>query len=264
MWLKGFVYDVNDETHTTRTLTRAMMMIFVTTKFILNCLIAKKFCIDNKTGIVFIGVLNIIYFAQFLFHLIIYCAKQTYLLKTYWIAFLFYQISRLCIIIFFILSLFSQTNHFETYIYALILCIISLYIFIAQYYSTFKTEMLYDISLYTYKCNYFDVIGCCCKNCCPCCECFHCCYNPPHEDFYRELITYIQAMFNYPFEWMNIICCFKCCLPPKECIKELDEAFCCCDPYCLIILNYLSQIVLIIFEIILWLFYLICSISTSE
>ena len=264
VWLKGFVYNVNDETHTSRTLTRGVMITFIVIKFILNCSLANRFCIDNKTGIILIGVLNVIYFAQFLFHLFIYCTEQAYLLKTYWLAFLFYQISRLCIIIFFILSIITKTKHFETYIYAAILCFISLYNFIAQYYSTFKKEMLYDISDYTYQCNYIDIIGCCCKNCCPCCKCFHCCYRPPHEDFYKELITYIQAMFNYPFEWINIFCSFGSCPSSKECIKDLDNNFCCCDPYLLIILNYLAQIVLIFIEIILYIFSLFCCSLTDD
>ena len=119
--------------------------------------------------------------------------------------------------------------------------------------------MLYDISDYTYQCNYIDIICCCCKNCCPCCKCFHCCYRPPHEDFYKELITYIQAMFNYPFEWINIFCSFGSCPSSKECIKDLDNNFCCCDPYFLILLNYLAQIVLIFIEIILYIFNCLCS-----
>ena len=32
--------------------------------------------------------------------------------------------------------------------------------------------------------------------------------------------NYIQAIFNYPMEWMNLLCC--CFITPKECIKEFN------------------------------------------
>ena len=53
-------------------------------------------------------------------------------------------------------------------------------------------------------------------------------------------ITYTnkwQAIFNYPFEWMNLFCCY--CYVPKEIIKEIDRQYCTCDSCVLMVIQYI-------------------------
>ena len=59
--------------------------------------------------------------------------------------------------------------------------------------------------------------------------------------------SYIQAIFNYPMEWMNLFCCWK--KNPKECIKEIDIRCCCCDSLFLAIAQIIGLIILIILVI---------------
>ena len=59
--------------------------------------------------------------------------------------------------------------------------------------------------------------------------------------------SYIQAVFNYPMEWMNLFCCW--CREPKEIIKELDIKFCVCDSFFLMCLEILGWIILILIVI---------------
>ena len=264
IWFKGCIYDINDEQHTPRRLTRFVMVIFIIGKIIANSALAYEFCIQNKTGIIIIGVLNIIYFAQFLFYLIIYCRKKVYLLKTFWLAFLFYQISKLCIIIFFILSIFFEARHLDTYIYAFILCFISIYMFMSNYYSTLTKEMLYDTSVYTYPFSCCICLGCCCKYflCRSCCKNLICCCNiPTEQQLNMEFFTYIQAIYNYPFEWINLFCSSKCCNTPKETIEKIDKKCCCWEPICVKILNCLAQLILCILEILLYFIECICQVA---
>ena len=240
------------------------MVIFIIGKIIANSAIAYEFCIQNKTGIIIIGVLNIIYFTQFLFYLIIYCRKKVYLLKTFWLAFLFYQISKLCIIIFFILSIFFEARHLETYIYAFILCFISIYMFMSNYYSTLTKEMLYDTSVYTYPFSCCICLGCCCKYflCRSCCKNLICCCKiPTEQQLNMVFFTYIQAIFNYPFEWINLFCSSKCCNTPKETIEKIDKKCCCWEPICVKILNCLAQLILCILEIFLYFIECICQVA---
>ena len=56
--------------------------------------------------------------------------------------------------------------------------------------------------------------------------------------------SYIQAIFNFPFEWMNLFCCW--CKDPKECIKEIDIKFCICDSFFLTLFQVLLYLLLII------------------
>ena len=59
--------------------------------------------------------------------------------------------------------------------------------------------------------------------------------------------SYIQAVFNYPFEWMNLFCCY--CKNPKDCIKEIDIKYCVCDSFFLALLQILAYLILIIIAI---------------
>ena len=63
---------------------------------------------------------------------------------------------------------------------------------------------------------------------------------------FKELVysNRFQAVFNYPFEWMNIFCCF--CEDPKECIKEIDRRYCTCDSDFLKAAYYILYSILII------------------
>ena len=99
--------------------------------------------------------------------------------RTYWLGFIFYQISRLCILAFFIISVFAEVDHVETYIYAFILCVASAYMYLANYFNTLMEDIAYN--------------------------------------------SYLQAIFNYPMEWMNLFCCWW--RSPRELIMELDYRF---------------------------------------
>ena len=109
--------------------------------------------------------------------------KLKYLLKRYWLNYLFYQISRGLILFYFMVCILAGVDKFEIYIYALVLSVVLVYQHLVNYFNTLFKELVYS--------NRF------------------------------------QAVFNYPFEWMNIFCCF--CEDPKECIKEIDRRYCTCD-----------------------------------
>ena len=53
--------------------------------------------------------------------------------------------------------------------------------------------------------------------------------------------SYIQAIFNYPMEWMNLFCCW--CGEPKAYIKKLDYEFCVCDSFFVICLQIIGWII---------------------
>ena len=205
IWFKGCVYDIKEESHTKRTCTKIMIFICLALKICANSMFAYRYCLGNKTGIIFVSMLFGVYFIHLNLNFIIYVFKIKFLLRTYWLGFLFYQLSRFCILLFFILSILFNVNHVETYIYAGILCIILIYMFMANYFNTLMKEIMYN--------------------------------------------SYIQAIFNYPMEWMNLFCCWK--KNPKECIKEIDIRCCCCDSLFLAIAQIIGLIILIILIIIL-------------
>ena len=200
IWFKGCVYDIKEESHTKRTCTKIMIFICLLFKISANSMVSFRFCQGNKTGIIFVALLDGIYFIHWNLNFIIYYCKIKFLLRTYWLGFLFYQISRFCILLFFILSIVFNINHVETYVYAGILCIILIYMYIANYFNTLMKDITYN--------------------------------------------SYIQAIFNYPFEWMNLFCCW--CKNPKECIKEIDIKYCICDSFFLALFQVLLYLILII------------------
>ena len=151
-----------------------------------------------------------VYIINLIFNGIIYCFEIKFLLRIYWLGFLFYQLSRFFILVFFILSIIFKVNHIETYIYAFILCIILAYMFMANYFNTLMKNIMYN--------------------------------------------SYLQAIFNYPMEWMNLFCC--CCRNPKECIKEIDIICCCCDSFffaCFQVMIYIMLCYLLV------IYYIICA-----
>jgi hypothetical protein len=210
IWFKGCVYDIKDESHTKRTCTKITIVICLVMKVTANSALSYKFCKENKTGIIFVSMLCGVYCINLIFNGIIYFFEIKFLLRIYWLGFLFYQLSRFFILVFFILSIIFKVNHTETYIYAFILCIILAYMFMANYFNTLMKNIMYN--------------------------------------------SYLQAIFNYPMEWMNLLCC--CCRNPKECIKEIDIICCCCDSFFLACCQVMIYIMLCYLLII---YYIICA-----
>ena len=154
-----------------------------------------------------------IYFIPWNLNFIIYCCEIKFLLRTYWLGFLFYQISRFCILLFFLISIVSEVDYVEIYVYAAILCAVLIYMYMANYFNTLMNEIVYN--------------------------------------------SYIQAVFNYPMEWMNLFCCW--CKEPKACIKEIDTEFCVCDSFFLAVAQVVGWIILIAILVAIMLSLYICS-----
>ena len=218
-WFKGCVYDIQDETHTQRTCTKKTIYFFLVIKAILNAMLSSWLCYKNKTGIIFMFMIIIIYLIQLIFNYIVYRFKIKYLLRTYWLGFIFYQISRLVILVFFAISVIAGANNIETYIYALILCVISAYMYLANYFNTLLKEITYS--------------------------------------------NITQALFNYPMEWMNLICCWF--TTPKYCIRELDYQFCTCDTCFLSVFEFFKTLMISIAYVFVYIIMAIfCSLSNSD
>ena len=184
IWFKGCVYNIDDETHTKRTCTKVVLAVCLGLKTIGNTFVAYRFCLGNKNGIILVIMLIIIFMTHSITNwCLLKREKLKYLLKRYWLNYLFYQISRGIILFYFMICILAGVDKFEIYIYALVLSVVLVYQHLVNYFNTLFKELVYS--------NRF------------------------------------QAVFNYPFEWMNIFCCF--CEDPKECIKEIDRRYCTCD-----------------------------------
>jgi len=167
IWFKGCVYDIKSEYHTKRTCTKLTMFTCLLLKIIANSMFAYRYCQGNKTGIIFVAMLFAIYFVHLNLNFIIYACKIKFLLRTYWLGFLFYQLSRFCILIFFIFSILFNVNHVETYIYAGILCIILIYMFMANYFNTLMKEIMYNSyfqAVFNYPMEWMNIFCCWNKN----------------------------------------------------------------------------------------------------
>ena len=189
---KGCIYDIYDNSNSLRKCVTCWKIIFLLFKIAGHSVIAYRYCSGNKNGFIFICILEGMFLLHFISNFIIYCCKIKFILKKYWLNFLFYQISRFSILLFFILCHIFNVNNFETYIFAFILSLIAIYIFMVNYFNTLLFKGI----------------------------------------FYSN---YLQAVFNFPFEWMNL-CCI-CCGNPKNCFKKIDEKVCCnycscCNRYC--------------------------------
>ena len=196
--IKGCVYDIGDEIRYKRTCTKNTMYICIIIKLLCEFSLSYWLCYKNKTGIIFIIMFIIIYLVQLIFNFLVYCFKIKFILRAYFLAFLFYQINRLIILIFFAISFMLGVSRIETYVYALILCVVSTYMYMANYFNTLMREITYTQML--------------------------------------------QAIFNYPLEWMNLFCCY--CKPPKDCIKYIDYNYCSCEPYFIRIFEFLRTLFL--------------------
>ena len=71
-----------------------------------------------------------------------------------------------------------------------------------------------------------------------------------------------QAIFNYPFEWMNLFCCWY--KNPKECIQEIDYKCCVCEPWCGKLFQCLLYLASCIFYIFIFLFAAILSVAKDS
>ena len=176
---KGFVYDINEGSKTYRIIYKTIYIILIVVKACANTIFSFWFCKVNKTGFIFVICLFSVYLIHLLIYFVIYLFRIIPL-KTYFITNFFYQLSRACIFIFFIISIFFEFNHVETYYYAAALCIIQLYMFMADYFNILMKDIVYNNN-------------------------------------------YIQAIFNYPMEWMNLLCCW--CITPKDLIRKCDITY---------------------------------------
>ena len=218
VWLKGCVYDIGDETRYKRTCTKYMMYICIIIKLLFEFSMSYWLCYKNKTGIIFILMFLVIYSVQLIFNFIVYCCKIKFILRTYFLAFLFYQINRLIILIFFAISFMLEVSHFETYIYALLLCVIATYMYMANYFNTLMREITYTEML--------------------------------------------QAIYNYPLEWMNLFCCWW--KTPKDCIKNIDYNYCNCEPFFIRIFECLRTLLLgIIYFFLYFIMFTLCLLKSS-
>ena len=199
-WFKGFVYDLNDISHTQRICTKRTIIACLVLKVLAVGALAYSLCQAYKTGIYFVIMYIIIYCVQIVFNFVIYIFKIEFILRTHWLGFAFYQISRLCILVFFVISVFAKVDNIQIYIYAAVLCVVSAYMYLANYFNTLFEEIAYN--------------------------------------------NYLQAIFNYPMEWMNLICCWF--VNPRDLIMGLDYAFCCCDS-CFIIIGECILILIMFF-----------------
>ena len=214
LWFKSCVYDLKDQNHTPRTCTKIMMYLCIMMKVSANTMMSYKFCQRNKTGVYFIAAVFIIFFVHISIFVLIYRCKLKTVLRTFLLGYIFYYTSRVIILLFFLLSLFLEANYIETYIYAGILFIVMVYMFLAFYFNSLMKNITYH--------------------------------------------SYLQAIFNYPMEWINLFCCYWG--NPKYYIKYIDISCCYCDSFFLwifrcifiIILNLIFAIIFIINEIILF------------
>ena len=213
LWFKLCVYNINDESHTERTCTTFIMFVCYLMKNCANVMFSYKYCQRNETAVYFISALFAIIFINLILNCIIYRCKVQYLLRTYLFGYLFYHLSRICIILFFLIVIFCEANYIEIYIYAGILSLIFVYIYFANYFNILMKEL-------TYK-------------------------------------SYLQALFNFPMEWVNILCTCRCCKKPKDCFRAIDYQCCCCDECFLnIAICIMAIIVLLIYLLWLLIYYL--------
>ena len=194
-------------------LVRCILFLAIIIKFCGMFAVFFLLCILNKTVVVFLASLNFFYIAHILFYNIVYCCKIKYLLKVYLLGFIFYQISRLSIIIIIFFITISNATNLEIYIYIIILCFISGYMYFVNYFYTMQENLSYR--------NKYQAL-----------------LNYPFE--WLNLIFYICSKNNGPLECVKKLeeNCGKPC--DEKCIEKFpnhgiqsDENKCCCKkPFC--------------------------------
>ena len=165
MFFKGCVYDICDNSYSQKKCCIGWNIATLILKIIGHCFVAYRFCSDNKNGLIFISILYGMFLIHFITNFIIYYFKIKFLLKNYWLNFLFYQISRFSILLFFILCHVYNIKYFETYIFAFILSIISIYIFMSNYFYMFFKGIFYSSALQAIFNFPFEWLNLCCVCC---------------------------------------------------------------------------------------------------
>ena len=193
IWFKGCVYNIDDETHTKRTCTKIVSVLSLISKVAGNCYLAYRYCQGNDNGLYLVFMIFVLFMTHAITNCCICMNKIKFVLKKYWLNFLFYQISRFLILLYFMICIIDNVNKIDIYIYALVLCVIMIYAHFVNYFNTLFKEITYTNKW--------------------------------------------QAIFNYPFEWMNLFCCY--CYVPKEIIKEIDRQYCTCDSCVLMVIQYI-------------------------
>ena len=195
-WFKGCVYDITAETHTKRTCTKMTLFACLACKVVGNSLFNYGLCKVNKTGIIFIIMLYALYIVHGITNFIIYSCQIKFLLKIYWLGFLFYQISRLCILIFFILTIIFNMNHYEAYIYIAILCVVSAYMYLANYFNALMKDIAYTSyfqAVFNYPCEWMNLF---------------CCWCTQPKDLIKDIdekCCVCDSFFLQLFEWLIMI-----------------------------------------------------------
>ena len=147
---KGCIFD--GKLYKSRCIFLILFVAFLSS-FGIYCTGFYLLCYEYKTVIYFITSLNIFYLAHIIFFYSVYCGKKKYLLRIHLLGFMFYQISRLCIIICFMIFVSADIENFEIYIYIIILTIISAYMFYVNYFNTLQKEVIYRAKIQGI-CNY--------------------------------------------------------------------------------------------------------------
>ena len=164
-FFKMCIYDITDTTHSKRKITRGVIYFLFAVKVCTLSIIAFRICQYDKNAVIFIIMLNVIFVVHLIFNFIVYIFHLKYLLKTYLLEFLFYQISRFCIILFFIISIFFKATYLGIYIYAAILCIILIYMFYVNYYNYLRKDIVYESILqavFNFPFEWENLFCCCC------------------------------------------------------------------------------------------------------
>ena len=75
IWFKGCVYNIDDETHTKRTCTKIVMILFVFVKIAANGIISYRYCLGNKNGIILVFMIYVIFMVHSITNCCIYSNK---------------------------------------------------------------------------------------------------------------------------------------------------------------------------------------------
>ena len=244
-----FKICINDITLSVNNCSKIMIYLFITLKWFAIWFIFFYLCRYNKTVIYFLAILNVFYISHILFYIIVYTCRITYVLKIYLLGFLFYQISRLSIILCCMVMIFCNATHFEIYIYLLILCVISAYMYLANYFIAYQDKIKYKNiyqGIFNYPFEWINIFCCLCdrkknqsydnKKCClwSCCEdflnekCPRCKYN--EEDIEKEKK---QCIYKFDLCLLYILCCCNCfCNCCCNFLCQYCCWFCCCHCFC--------------------------------
>ena len=162
--LKGFFYE-------SKSLKSVCISLFFVVAYLssfgIYCFGFYLLCYENKTVIYFIASLKLFYLAHIIFFYSVYCCKIKYILRIHLLGFMFYQISRLSIIICFLIFTSVEIENFEIYIYIIILVIISAYMFFVNYLNTLQKEIIYRnklLGIFNYNFEWMNIFCFCdCK-----------------------------------------------------------------------------------------------------